>query len=92
MDGGQAVERAIARELVQRIPIPVIDQKIVAVARGLQIIGILLCLSQGIPLNQCQSFIDLALTEAKERVKQILIGAMDDWTSPGPTHGRFKII
>jgi hypothetical protein len=80
--GGQAVERAVARELAQRIPIPVLDQKNVVVARGLQMIGILLCLSQGIPLNRCQSFIDLALAETKERVKQILTGAMDDWTSP----------
>jgi hypothetical protein len=81
---GQAVERAVARELAQRIPIPVLDQKTVVVARGLQMIGILLCLSQGIPLNRCQSFIDLALAETKERVKQILVGAMDDWTSPSP--------
>ena len=82
--GGQAVERAVARELAQRIPIPGLDQKTVVVARGLQMIGILLCLSQGIPLNRCQSFIDLALAETKERVKQILVGAMGDWTSPSP--------
>ena len=83
--GGKGVECAVARELAQRIPIPVIDQKTVVVARGLQMIGILLCLSQGIPLNRCQSFIDLALAESKERVKQILVAAMDDWTSPSPT-------
>lgn len=83
--GGQAVERAVVRELAQRITTPVLDQKTVVVARGLQMIGILLCLGQGIPLNRCQSFIDLALTETKERVKQILVGAMDDWTSPSPT-------
>lgn len=47
-------------------------------------IGILLCISQGIPLNRCQSFIDLALTETKERVKQIMVGAMEDWKSPSP--------
>jgi hypothetical protein len=82
--GAQGVERAVVNELAQRIPIPVIDQKTVVVARGLQMIGILLCLSQGIPLNRCQSFIDLTLTETKERVKQILVGAMDDWTSPSP--------
>jgi hypothetical protein len=83
--GGTGVECAVARELAQRIPIPVIDQKSIMVARGLQMIGILLCLSQGIPLNRCQSFIDLALAESKERVKQILVAAMDDWTSRSPT-------
>jgi hypothetical protein len=46
-------------------------------------IGILLCLNQGIPLKQCQFFIDLTLAETKEeRVKRIFIDAMDDWTSP----------
>lgn len=82
--GAQTVERAVVKELAQRIPIPVIDQKTVVVARGLQMIGILLCLSQGIPLNRCQSFIDLALAETKERVKQILVGALEDWASPSP--------
>jgi hypothetical protein len=82
--GAQSVERAVVNELAQRIPIPVIDQKTVVVARGLQMIGILLCLSQGIPLNRCQSFIDLELTETKERVKQTLVAAMDDWASPSP--------
>ena len=83
--GGSAVEQAVVRELAKRIPIPGVDQKAAAVARGLQVIGIVLCLSVGSPLNRCQSFIDLALTETKERVKQILVGAMDDWTSPSPT-------
>jgi hypothetical protein len=82
--GGDAVERAVARELAKRIPIPAVDQKATVVARGLQMVGIVLCLSVGSPLNRCQSFIDLALTESKERVKQILVGAMDDWTSPSP--------
>jgi hypothetical protein len=83
--GGKGVECAVVRQLAQRIPIPAIDQKTIVVARGLQMIGILLCISQGIPLNRCQSFIDLALAETKERVKQILVAAMDDWTSPSPT-------
>jgi hypothetical protein len=32
--GAQSVERAVVNELAQRIPIPVIDQKTVVVARG----------------------------------------------------------
>ncbi|MGH3942526.1 MAG: hypothetical protein ACRDTG_28670 [Pseudonocardiaceae bacterium] len=82
--GGGSVEQAVARELARRIPIPVVDQKAAVVARGLQMVGIVLCLSVGSPLSQCQSFIDLALVESKERVKQILVGAMDDWTNPSP--------
>ncbi len=83
--GGGQVERAVAKELAKRIPIPGVDQKATAVARGLQVVGIVFCLGQSIPLNRCQSFIDLALVETKEHIKQILIGAMDDWTNPSST-------
>lgn len=83
--GGSRVECAVAKELAKRIPIPGIDQKTTAVARGLQVVGIVFCLSQRISLNRCRSFIDLALAETKEHIKQILIGAMDDWTNPSST-------
>jgi hypothetical protein len=78
--GGGGLARTAAREIAKRIPIPIVDQKAVLVARSLQMIGIALCLSRGDPLNRCQSFIDLALDETKERVKQILVAAIEDWT------------
>jgi len=78
--GGGGLARSAAREIAQRIPIPVVDAKAVLVARSLQMIGIVLCLSRGDQLNRCQSFIDLALDETKERVKQILVSAVEDWT------------
>jgi hypothetical protein len=78
--GGGGLERTVAREIAKRIPIPVVDEKAVVVARSLQIIGIALCLSRGDQLNRCQSFIDLALDETKERLKQILVAALGDWT------------
>jgi hypothetical protein len=34
----------------------------------------------GRELTNCQCFIDLALTESKEQVKQILIAGMSGWT------------
>lgn len=80
--GAEPLEQTVARELAQRIPIPVLDGKAVAVARGLQVVGILVCLSSDIPLNRCQSFIDLSLAESQERVKGILAAALEDWTSP----------
>jgi hypothetical protein len=78
--GGGGLARTAAREIAKRIPIPVVDQKAVLVARSLQMIGIALCLSRGGQLNRCQSFIDLALDETKERVKQVLVAAVQDWT------------
>jgi len=61
------------------IPLP-IDAKMIAVARGVQVAGILLCVMEGRDLDKCECFIDLALAEAQERVKQVLIAAMSDWT------------
>lgn len=72
--------RAFAAELTANIPLGPIDAKVIAVARGLQVSGIVLCLMGENDLTKCQCFIDLALSETKERVKQILIAAMSDWT------------
>jgi tetrahydromethanopterin S-methyltransferase subunit C len=79
--GGNLLARAAAKELAEKIPIPVIDERTMAVARGLQVIGISLCLAENTPLDRCQCFIDLALAETKERVKQVLATALDDWTA-----------
>jgi hypothetical protein len=70
--------QAFVRELASNIPLP-IDAKIVAVARGTQVTGILLCVMQGDDLRTCQCFIDLALAETKTQVKKILVAAVQDW-------------
>lgn len=81
--GGQALECAVVQELTARIPIPGLGQKATVVARCLQMIGILLCLNQGLTLEQCRFFIDLALAETNERrVRTILVAATEDWTNP----------
>jgi hypothetical protein len=77
--GGDEVTKAFARELATRIPLPP-DARLVAVARGLQVTGVLLCVANGDDLTRCQCFIDLALAETKTRVKKILLAAVDDWT------------
>jgi hypothetical protein len=80
--GGQRLERIAAKELAKKIPIPVVDDQTAVVARGLQMIGISLCLARDIPLERCQCFIDLALTETKEQVKEKLAAALGDWAQP----------
>jgi hypothetical protein len=77
--GINEVARMFARELASRIPIPAVDAKAIAVARGVQIAGIVICVSAGDDLTRCQCFIDLALTETKTRVKKILLAATHDW-------------
>ena len=84
--GGNPVERAVARALYERIHIPGADDHANAVARSLQIIGIVLCIGRGLDLRRCQCFIDLSYTEAKEKVKDILVAATDDWCYPDSTH------
>jgi hypothetical protein len=79
---GEGFERKVAKELAERIPIPVVDQQASVVARALQMIGIAICLGNGIPLNRCQCFIDLSLTETKEQVKRICAAALEDWSEP----------
>jgi hypothetical protein len=80
--GAQAMERTVAKELAKKIPIPVVDEKTAVVARGIQMIGISLCLARDIPLERCQCFIDLALAETKEQVKEKLAAALGDWAQP----------
>ena len=67
-----------------------VDAKFTAVARGVQLTGIMLCLAAGRDLTHCPCFIELALNETKDRVKKILTAALDDWTNlasfPAPEH------
>ncbi len=70
---------AFAEELASNIPLP-IDAKMIVVARGVQVAGILLCVMDNRDLTKCECFIDLALAETKERVDAILVAAMSDWT------------
>ena len=43
--------------------------------------GVLLCAMDGKELADCECFIDLALTEPKEQIHEMLAGATSDWTS-----------
>jgi hypothetical protein len=70
--------RAFTEELIANIPLP-IDTKMTR-SRGVQVAGILLCVMDDRDLTECECFIDLALAETKERVNQLLVAAMSDWT------------
>ncbi len=78
--GADGIARAFAEELASNIPFGPLDAKMVGVARGVQVAGILLCVMDNRDLTTCDCFIDLALAETKERVNQILVAAMSDWS------------
>lgn len=77
--GADDFAREFAAELATNIPLNLIDDKAVAVARGVQVSGILICVTNKVDITECQCFADLALAETKERVKQVLVTAMSDW-------------
>lgn len=78
--GANGLARAFAEELASNIPFGPLDAKMVGLARAVQVAGILLCVMDSRDLTTCDCFIDLALTETKERVSRILIAAMSDWS------------
>jgi hypothetical protein len=77
--GAGDVTRAFAAELAANISLGPIDAKAIALARGLQVSGVVLCVMDQNDLTKCQCFIDLALAETKERVQAILVAGMSDW-------------
>ncbi|WP_141580495.1 hypothetical protein [Actinomadura sp. WMMA1423] len=80
--GAGRVVKTFARELASRLPLPM-ETELVAVARALQVTGVLLCSLNGDDLTRCQCFIDLALAETKENVGNLLAAAMNDWVNLG---------
>lgn len=74
------IERIFARQLAKRIPIPLVDDHLPAVARGLQVTGIVICFLNDRELTRCACFVDLVIEEGKARVKQIITAAATDWT------------
>ena len=77
--GADETARAFAEELASNIPLGSVDAKMVAVARGIQVAGILLCVIDGKDLTDCECFVGLALAETKEQVNQILVTATSSW-------------
>jgi hypothetical protein len=81
--GGSNAAQAFTSELVSNIPLPFMDARIVAAARGAQVTGILLCVMEGRDLTRCECFRDLALELAKTQVRKLLVAAMGDWRRLG---------
>jgi hypothetical protein len=76
--GGNWFVQVLAKNIASKLPLPW-DAKIIAIARGIQVIGVFACIAGDQDLTRCQCFIDLAIEETKTRVKQILAAAVDDW-------------
>ncbi|MGP3962727.1 hypothetical protein ACTWPT_42715 [Nonomuraea sp. 3N208] len=78
---GGSLERTFAAEIVSRIPLPILDEKLTATARGLQIVGIGVCCMQGYDLSRCACFVDVAKFEGKAQLKKLVLTGAEDWAS-----------
>ncbi|MBF9134237.1 hypothetical protein I0C86_35680 [Plantactinospora sp. S1510] len=76
--GTPRVVRMFGKEIAKRIPLPW-DQQLVAVSRGMQIAGIVVCVINGRDLAKCECFVDVVVNEGKERVRQLMEWAAKDW-------------
>jgi hypothetical protein len=72
------IVQAFAHQLTDKIPLGP-DAHLVALARGLQMTGILICVSGGRELTRCPCFRDLSRSETQIQLHDLLIAAMSDW-------------
>jgi hypothetical protein len=76
--GTPRVARAFGREIAKRIPMPW-DHQLIVVARSMQIAGILICALNDRDLAQCECFVDVVISEGKERVEELMRKAAGNW-------------
>jgi hypothetical protein len=83
-------ERQFASELVRHLPLPTVDENLIAAARGLQVTGIVVCVARSRPVMQCACFTDVVIVEGQAKVKSLITAGMEDWAglgrfrAPGP--------
>lgn len=77
--GRSRVERAFARDLARGLALPW-DLKLAATARGLQIAGVYVCLTDNRSLANCACLLDLMETEGTAAIRQLLSAATEDWS------------
>lgn len=76
---GHGPERTFSRELLSSLmPLPG-DEHFLALAHGLRVAGVGLCVAQDLPLSGCACFQPLALEATKEKVKEFLTSEGNRW-------------
>ncbi|MBJ7603583.1 MAG: hypothetical protein JF888_10400 [Candidatus Dormibacteraeota bacterium] len=74
-----SLPRLIFADLIKTLPLP-FDHKLIATARGLQLIGIVACCLDGRSLTSCACFVDVVKLEGKQGMKALIAGGVADWT------------
>jgi hypothetical protein len=68
-EGTPRFHRILVRKIAEKLPLPW-DVKLEAIARGLQVIGIWMCLVQNLPLEHCPCLQMYGVARFKERIEQ----------------------
>lgn len=68
-EGTPHFHRMLVRKIAEKVPLPW-DVKLEAIARGLHVIGIWMCLVQNLPLEHCPCLQMYAVARFKERIEQ----------------------
>ena len=76
-NGTPRFHRMLVRKIAERVPLPW-DVKLEAIARGLQVIGIFMCMVGNVPLERCACLRMLGPQLAKEHVKQYVEQLLED--------------
>jgi hypothetical protein len=76
-NGTPRFHRILVRKIAERVPLPW-DVKLEAIARGLQVIGIFMCIVGKVPLERCACLRMLGPQLVKEHVKQYVEQLLED--------------
>jgi hypothetical protein len=84
-------EQVFVRQVLTHIPLPG-DEQLTAAVNAVRVVGVSMCLLQGIELKDCECFKMLALAETKKRVKEILTSAGDKWLKAWEVSDAAKVV
>jgi hypothetical protein len=76
-EGTPGFHRMLVRKIAEKVPLPW-DAKLEAIARGLQVIGIWMCLVQNLPLERCACLQMFGVELLKERVEQSIEDLLEE--------------
>jgi hypothetical protein len=69
--------RMLVKKIAEKLPLPP-DVKLEAIARGLQVIGIFMCVVQNLPLEHCACLQMLGAQLVKEQAKRYVEGLLEE--------------
>ena len=70
-------QRLLVRKLAEKLPLPW-DVKLEAIVRGIQVVGIWICVVQEVPLENCPCLQMMAGAELRERIEQEIQKLLDE--------------